>query len=106
MYDRLSRYYDLSHTALTDDIPFMLGLAAETGGPILELGCGSGRLLLPLAREGRRAPLALGLALLLPLLPLADGLLSPLLQNLLVNPQELERELPYLARSIRARAVR
>ncbi len=52
MYDRLSRYYDLSHAALTDDIPFMLGLAAETGGPILELGCGSGRLLLPLARAG------------------------------------------------------
>ena len=59
-------------------------------------------LLVPLAREGRRAPLALGLALLLPLLPLVDGLLSPLLQNLLVNPQELDRELPYLARSIDA----
>jgi SAM-dependent methyltransferase len=52
MYDRLSRYYDRSHAALTADIPFMLALAAETGGPVLELGCGSGRLLVPLARAG------------------------------------------------------
>lgn len=54
MYDRLSRYYDAAHAALTDDIDFMLALAAETGDPILELGCGSGRLLLPLARAGHR----------------------------------------------------
>ena len=28
------------------------GRARETGGPILELGCGAGRVLLPIAREG------------------------------------------------------
>ena len=52
MYDRLSRYYDASQAVLTEDIPYLLSLAAETGGPVLELGCGSGRLLLPLARAG------------------------------------------------------
>lgn len=52
MYDRIARYYDLSHDRLTADIPFLLEQAAITGGPLLELGCGSGRLLVPLARAG------------------------------------------------------
>lgn len=51
-YDPIARYYDLSHDRLTDDIPFLLRQAGETGGPLLELGCGSGRLLAPLARAG------------------------------------------------------
>ncbi len=32
--------------------PFYRDLAREAGGPVLELACGSGRLTLPLAREG------------------------------------------------------
>lgn len=52
MYDHIARYYDLSHDDLIDDIPFMLSQAAETGGPVLEVGCGSGRLLVPLAGAG------------------------------------------------------
>lgn len=52
MYDHIARYYDLSHDQLVDDIPFLLSQAAETGGPILEIGSGSGRLLVPLARAG------------------------------------------------------
>ena len=51
-YDAIARYYDLSHQSLVEDIPFLLRVAAETGGPALELGCGSGRLLVPLARAG------------------------------------------------------
>ena len=51
-YDTIARYYDLSHQPLVEDIPFLLRQAAETGGPALELGCGSGRLLVPLARAG------------------------------------------------------
>ncbi|HEX5012804.1 MAG TPA: class I SAM-dependent methyltransferase [Candidatus Limnocylindrales bacterium] len=35
-----------------DDIGFFADLAAETGGPILELGCGTGRVALPLAAMG------------------------------------------------------
>lgn len=52
MYELLSQYYDLIHDQLTEDINFVLALAKECGGPILELGCGTGRLLLPLVRAG------------------------------------------------------
>lgn len=52
MYDLIARYYDLTHTSLTADIPLVLALAQEANGPVLELGCGTGRLLLPLARAG------------------------------------------------------
>jgi len=33
-------------------MPFWLALAQESGGPVLELACGTGRVLLPLARAG------------------------------------------------------
>ncbi len=52
MYDRIARFYDLTHANLTADIPFILQLAAACDGAVLELGCGSGRLLLPLAQAG------------------------------------------------------
>ena len=52
MYDQIARFYDLTHANLTADLPFVVQLAAAANGPILELGCGSGRLLLPLARVG------------------------------------------------------
>lgn len=51
-YDLLSRYYDLENADFTDDLDFWLGLAEEHGDPVLELGCGSGRVLLYLARHG------------------------------------------------------
>ncbi len=54
-YEQMARFYDLVNADLTEDLPFWLGLAAERGGPVLELGCGSGRVLLQLAREGQRA---------------------------------------------------
>lgn len=34
------------------DIAYYLQLANETGGPVLELGCGSGRVTIPLIKEG------------------------------------------------------
>ena len=43
------------HTASKDDLvdrDFYLDLADEYGGPILEFGCGTGRITLPLARQG------------------------------------------------------
>lgn len=52
MYDQIAHYYDLTHADLTEDIPLILALAKEAGGPVLELGCGSGRLLFPLAHAG------------------------------------------------------
>lgn len=37
---------------IADDVPLYLALAAERPGRVLELGCGTGRVLLPLARAG------------------------------------------------------
>src|SRR5436189_2875890 len=34
------------------DVEFYRSLAREAGGPVLELGCGTGRVLLPIARDG------------------------------------------------------
>ena len=49
-----SKYYDGAYAAMRDlaDAPFYVDLAKETGGPVLEIGCGTGRVLLPTAREG------------------------------------------------------
>jgi SAM-dependent methyltransferase len=53
MYDQIAGYYDLLHSGLVEDIKFLSMLAEASEGPVLELGCGTGRLLLPLARKGR-----------------------------------------------------
>jgi SAM-dependent methyltransferase len=49
-----ARWYDGSydHIRATADIEFYRALARDTGGPVLELGCGTGRVLLPIARDG------------------------------------------------------
>ncbi|HKA35387.1 MAG TPA: class I SAM-dependent methyltransferase [Thermoanaerobaculia bacterium] len=48
-------FYDAASSRLrgsSGDSAFYLSLAKKTGGPVLELGCGSGRVLLPIARTG------------------------------------------------------
>ncbi|HEY8122541.1 MAG TPA: class I SAM-dependent methyltransferase [Myxococcota bacterium] len=55
-YARLiARHYDALNETLrgaSRDAAFYLELARASGGPVLELGCGTGRVLLPIAREG------------------------------------------------------
>lgn len=53
-YHVAAKYYDGAYGAMRDltDAPFYLDLAKESGGPVLEIGCGTGRVLLPIAREG------------------------------------------------------
>ncbi len=51
-YSLLSRYYDLENADFTEDLDFWVALADEYGDPIVELGCGTGRVLLNLARRG------------------------------------------------------
>jgi SAM-dependent methyltransferase len=45
------RHYDLQHAYMIDDIPFYETYAETCGGPVLELGCGTGRVTIPLARR-------------------------------------------------------
>jgi len=49
--DRL-RLIDAFYGEFNDDVPFWLALADRFGGPLLELGCGTGRVLRPLAEAG------------------------------------------------------
>ena len=46
--------YDAHHSLHKEDLPFWLSLAKQQDGPVLELGCGTGRVLLPLAQAGVR----------------------------------------------------
>jgi len=52
VYEKLARFYDLQHADLTADLIFYLHFARQAGGPVLEMGCGTGRLLLPLVEAG------------------------------------------------------
>lgn len=51
-YDIIAPFYDVEHAPFREDLDMYLNYAELSGGAILELACGSGRVLLPLAREG------------------------------------------------------
>ncbi|MFZ1769359.1 MAG: class I SAM-dependent methyltransferase [Caldilinea sp.] len=53
-FDRFARFYDDDYRNYDDDIEAIAMLAEECGEPVLELGCGTGRVLLPLAAAGHR----------------------------------------------------
>ena len=52
VFDRVARFYDHEQKDFVKDIPFYLDYAKECGGEVLELACGTGRVLLPIARAG------------------------------------------------------
>jgi ubiquinone/menaquinone biosynthesis C-methylase UbiE len=53
-YAPFARTYDLEYGKLETDLPFYTDLARETGGPVLEMAVGTGRVAIPIAREGLR----------------------------------------------------
>lgn len=53
-FDRYAHFYELDYGDRDDDLLMLEQFAARCGSPILELGCGTGRALLPLARAGYR----------------------------------------------------
>jgi SAM-dependent methyltransferase len=56
LYSVSAKYYDEAYATVEDlrDLQFYLGMALRTGGPVLELACGTGRVLLPIAQQGLR----------------------------------------------------
>jgi len=66
----VARYYDLEHDGLVADAALYSELARESGGSVLELGCGTGRILLALSRAGHKV---VGLDLSAPMLARADA---------------------------------
>lgn len=55
-WDRYAPFYDWENaqTVARRDVKFWEGLAAAQEGPVLELGCGTGRITVPAARAGTR----------------------------------------------------
>jgi len=47
-----ARFFDADYAGYAEDLPTLRAFAERTGGPLLELGCGTGRLLVPLAQAG------------------------------------------------------
>ncbi len=53
-FDAIARFYDWEHAAYEDDVAMYVDFARRTGSPILELACGTGRLMRPLLELGER----------------------------------------------------
>jgi len=51
-YRHMVRFYEMEHEAFVEDVALYRGFADRCGGPLLDLGCGTGRLLIPLAQLG------------------------------------------------------
>ena len=52
VFDGWAEYYDLIHQGLPGEAEFYVGNAMRQGGRTLELGCGTGRLAIPMAMSG------------------------------------------------------
>jgi cyclopropane fatty-acyl-phospholipid synthase-like methyltransferase len=51
-YDLIAPFYNIEHARFDEDMSLYINFAVLSGSPLLELACGSGRLLIPLACEG------------------------------------------------------
>jgi SAM-dependent methyltransferase len=51
-YDAIARLYDPWSRSVTEDVEFYVEQALATGGPIVELGVGTGRIAIPIAKAG------------------------------------------------------
>lgn len=47
-----AEFYDLEFAERSHEIPYFSALAANAAGPVLEVACGTGRITLPIARQG------------------------------------------------------
>jgi SAM-dependent methyltransferase len=52
VYDNIARLYDPWSRGVVEDVPYYVEEAVRSGGPVLELGVGSGRVAVPIAAAG------------------------------------------------------
>ena len=52
LYDRIARFYDPWSRSVTEDVGFYVELAVASGGPVVELAVGTGRIAVPIAEAG------------------------------------------------------
>ena len=53
-YDNIARLYDPWSQSVVEDVAFYVEEAVRSGGPVLELGVGTGRIAVPIAQAGVR----------------------------------------------------
>jgi len=53
-YDAIATVYDPWSRSVTEDVEFYVALARDAGGPVVELGVGTGRIAIPTAAAGVR----------------------------------------------------
>jgi SAM-dependent methyltransferase len=51
-YAEIAEFYDLEHDDFDEDVLSLMNFIESTGDPVLELGCGTGRFLAPIAATG------------------------------------------------------
>jgi SAM-dependent methyltransferase len=51
-YDSIARLYDPWSASVTEDVEFYVEEARASGGPVVELACGTGRIAVPVAKAG------------------------------------------------------
>jgi SAM-dependent methyltransferase len=51
-YDAIARVYDPWSASVTEDVEFYVEEARASGGPMVELACGTGRISVPIAKAG------------------------------------------------------
>src|SRR4030095_11649423 len=51
-YDAIAALYDPWSRSVTEDVDFYVAQARKSGGPVVELGVGTGRIAVPVARAG------------------------------------------------------
>ena len=53
-YDAIAELYDPWSRSVTEDVGFDVAEARKSGGTVVELGIGTGRIAIPIAQTGKR----------------------------------------------------
>jgi len=93
-YDDMVRFYEMEHEAFLEDLALYRGFAQRCGGPLLELGCGTGRLLIPLAQMGFEV---VGVDCSAPMLTCARRKIAPLAPQMASRITLIQGDMRYIS---------